>query len=207
MNETVPDAKAMSDAVGLALPAARQRRYTAVAQALHWLTALLAFTVLPLAWIVQSLARGPDRSFLLMVHRSIGLTILALIVLRLVWRALYPAPPLADGHGPLLRRVAAASHWLLYAAFVIMPVSGYVVSAAGGREVLLFGLVHLPGLPFDRSAADIARLVHSGVQWAVYALIGAHLAATAWHVAVRRDGTLDRMLPAQDGTVGVSPAR
>jgi cytochrome b561 len=63
--------------------------------------------------------------------------------------------------------------------------------------VPFFGLFDLPGLPDNKSLSDAARLVHNTVHWAVYALIAVHLGASAWHVAVLRDGTLDRMLPAQ----------
>ena len=80
-----------------------------------------------------------------------------------------------------------------------MPVSGCLLSAAGGHPVSYFGLFTLPGLPKNEGLAGAADWMHVAVgQWAVYALVLLHLAATAWHVAVRRDGVLERMLPAQE---------
>jgi cytochrome b561 len=175
------------------------RRYTAAAQALHWVTAALMFTVLPLAWVMVNMAEGsPSRGLLYTLHKSVGLTILALVAVRLAWRARHPAPPLP---GRLARWEAAsafASHWLLYLVLAGMPVSGYLLSAAGGHPVTYFGLFTLPGLPKDDALAQAALWTHVVVgQWLVYALILLHLAATAWHVAVRRDTILDRMLPEQ----------
>ena len=110
----------------------------------------------------------------------------------------YPAPPLA---GPLAwwdSQLAVLSHWLLYLVMIGMPVTGYLLSAAGGHPVTYFGLFRFPGLPTNEHLAATAAWLHVGVgQWAVYALIILHIAATAWHVGVRRDGVLERMLPAQ----------
>lgn len=88
-------------------------RYTLTAQALHWLTAALFLAVLPLAWVVVSMPRdNPDRAWLFVLHRSVGLTILALVVVRLAWRAANPPPPLPGGTSKALELVGRATHWL-----------------------------------------------------------------------------------------------
>jgi len=173
-------------------------RYTSTAQVLHWLTALLMFTALPLAWVMVSLKdNSPSRGLLFTLHKSVGLTILALAMMRIVWRAFYAPPPLRQ-YGPWEAKFVLASHWLLYFAMIAMPVSGYLLSAAGGHPVTYFGLLTLPGLAKNEPLSHAADWVHVAVgQWLVYALILAHLLGTAWHVAVRRDGALDRMLPRQ----------
>ncbi len=188
--------------MSLALPRigvpAAGTRYTGTAQALQWLVAALMFTVLPLAWVMVSMAdTAPSKGLLYTLHKSVGLTILALAAVRLAWRAAHPAP--------VLRHVARweaagafASHWLLYLILLAMPVSGYLLSAAGGHPVSYFGLFTVPGLPKNEVVAKAALAVHLATQWAVYGLVALHLAATAWHVVVRHDGALGRMLPAQD---------
>lgn len=175
----------------------RARRYTGTAQALHWLTVLLVATILPVAWVMTSLARGsPSRDGLFTFHKSLGVTILAVIVIRLVWRAMHPAPPETQ-IPPTLALIGRISHWLIYAIFIVMPVSGYVMSTAGGHPVSYFGLFSLPPLRTNGEVGETAETIHLLGQWAVYVLLGLHILASAWHAAIRRDGTLERMLPAQ----------
>jgi cytochrome b561 len=173
------------------------RRYTETAQALHWITAALMFAVIPLAWVMVSLPRSaPNREFYYDLHKSIGLTILALVVVRLLWRAAHPAPDLPGGVARFERVAAFASHWLLYLILLGMPVSGYLLSAAGGHPVNYFGLFTLPSIPANETVAKVGVWLHVATgQWAVYALISLHILATVWHVAVRRDGVFERILP------------
>ncbi|MGU3538462.1 cytochrome b [Methylobacterium sp. A54F] len=182
--------------MSLDLPAARPR-YTGVAQALHWVTALLVAVVLPLAWIATSLARdAPNKGNVFVLHKSVGLTILALVVLRLAWRATHPAPP--DPATPrALNLLARANHWLLYAILLVMPASGYLLSAYGGRGTPYFWLFTVPGFTKDEALHELFERVHVVGQWAVYALVVLHVAGTLWHLVIRRDGVHERMLPTQ----------
>jgi cytochrome b561 len=152
---------------------ARRSRYTAAAQGLHWISALLMLAILP---------------------------ILALSVLRVIWRASHAPPALPSSMARAESVLATASHWALYIVLFAMPISGYLISAAGGHPVRYFGLFDVPTVvPADPQLARAGLEVHLLGQWAVYALIVLHIAATAFHVVVRRDGVLDRMLPEQDG--------
>jgi cytochrome b561 len=88
---------------------------------------------------------------------------------------------------------------LLYFVMIAVPVSGYLLSAAKERPVSYFGLFTLPALPKNEALSHAADWAHVAVgQWLVYALILLHALGTAWHVRVRRDGALDRMLPEQN---------
>ena len=185
-----------------ALPAfdAPGGRYTATAQALHWVVAGLMLAAVAVAWtMVLRGANDPQREAWYTLHKSIGLTILALVAVRLAWRATHPAPPLPPRMAAWERGLAWLSHWLLYAILLVMPISGYLLSSAGGHTTYWFWLFAVPDVPRSNDLARTAVQVHLAGQWAVYALFVLHLAGTAWHVAVRRDGALDRMLPAQDG--------
>ena len=173
-----------------------QPRYTATAMALHWITAAFVLAVLPLAWVAISLPRGPDKTLAFDMHKSVGLTILALVAARLLWRRWHPAPP--QTYVPRgLALIGRVSHWLLYAIFILMPVSGYLLTAAHGRPVPFFYLFDIPALPRNDALHEAAEAVHVLGQWAVYTLVVIHVLASAWHVAIRRDGVLDRMLPRQ----------
>ncbi len=182
-----------------ARPAAGQR-YTFTAQVVHWVTAALVFTAVPLAWVMVNMARdAPSRVLIFNLHKSVGVTILAIVAFRLVWRASHPAPPLAENLARWEAGAAFVSHWMLYLILVGMPVSGYLLSAESSRSFSYFGLFNIPGFPKNAALAHAAGWVHVATgQWLVYALVLLHIAATAWHVAVRRDGVLERMLPPQD---------
>jgi cytochrome b561 len=179
---------------------AAPRRYTVTAQALHWVVAALMFLVVPIAWVMMNMEHAAKlRDTLYMLHKSIGLTILLLVAVRLAWRAAHPAPPLPGNFGRVQSGLAFASHWLLYLVLLGMPISGYLLSNAGGYPVALFGTFEVPNVvPHSRSLAEAADWVHVAIgQWLVYALVLLHIAATVFHAAVRRDGVLARMLPPQ----------
>ncbi len=176
-------------------------RYSATAQLLHWVMAALLFATVAIAWVMLAMPRtAPTREDVYTLHKSIGLTLLALVALRLAWRASHPAPPLPEHHAGWERAAATVSHWMLYVVMIGMPISGYLVSAGGGNAITYFGWFTVPGIPKNLAVREAADWVHVAVgQWLLYALVGLHLVATIWHVAVKRDGLLDRMLPAQDG--------
>ncbi|MCK8786435.1 cytochrome b/b6 domain-containing protein [Roseomonas sp. NAR14] len=174
-------------------------RYDAVARFLHWLTALLLLAVIPLAWQMLALPENDPRAGLYFtLHKSIGVTILALAALRLAWRATHPAPPLPAGTPRWAVAAAHASHWLLYLALLAMPISGYVLTAAAGYPVPWFGLFELPTLPRNEALANAANAAHLAGQWVVYALVVLHVLGVVWHVVIWRDGLLGRMLPPQE---------
>lgn len=172
------------------------RRYTGVAQGLHWLTLLLLLAVLPLAWVGESLPKGDEKSLIFVIHRSFGLTILLLMLARLAWRSRHPAPALPDGTGALLRIASGVNVWLLYFILLAMPISGYLMSG-NGRPVSYFGIVSIPGFAKSESVDQVATFLHHAGQYAVYVLVSLHVLAAVWHVVVRRDALLERMLPPQ----------
>ncbi len=179
-------------------------RYTLTAQALHWVTAALMFVVLPIAWVMVNMPKSAQfRGSLFTLHKSVGLTIVALVAVRIAWRATHPVPPLEVGLARWEKAAASASHWLLYVVLVGMPISGYLLDAAGGYSISYFGLFSVPLLPKSPALSSAATWVHVAVgQWLVYTLIFLHVVASIWHISVRRDGVLDRMLPPQEAGRG-----
>lgn len=173
-------------------------RYTATAQALHWLTSAFVLAVLPLAWTAIAMPIDSGwKPVLFQFHKSVGLTIFALVAARILWRSFNPPPPdVMEPRG--LALLGRANHWLLYAAFLLMPVSGYLLSAFNGNTTQYFYLFPIPGFEKNEGLRDIFKSAHLAGQWAVYLLVLLHILATAWHVAVRRDYVLERMLPRQN---------
>ena len=173
------------------------RRYTGVAQLLHWLTPPLVLAQVAVAWVMLSLPRAnPQDGQMYALHKSIGITIWLLIALRLTWRLTHPAPKAGPEMPRALDVAGRATHWLMYLILFAMPISGYVESAMGSHGVALWG-VPLPSLPHVDAIAKLADTGHVLASYALYALVVLHVTATVYHVAVRRDGVLQRMLPVQ----------
>ena len=172
-------------------------RYRPVARAVHWLIAALAVMVVSLGWASGSAPRNsPARDSLLLLHRSVGLTILALMVFRTLWRWFDPAPPPPPALGRIEAGLARLTQFGLYLIFLVMPLAGYLNAAAAGRAVSFFGLVSVPPLlPVDERLSQFAIAVHLLGQYVVYLLVSLHVVGALYHGAIRRDGVLDRMLP------------
>jgi cytochrome b561 len=169
-------------------------RYGAIAQALHWTIFALVALQFASAELVDAFPRGSaERGLVIDVHESLGLAVLALVMVRLGWRVVNPALPV---DGPAWQqRAARAAHVGLYVLMAAVPVAGYVVAGARGHDPNLVGLA-LPRLfAPDRDRARAASNVHEVLAWAMAALVGMHVAAAVWHHIVARDATLARMLP------------
>lgn len=171
-------------------------RYSGLAQLFHWVTAALIFSTVPIAWVMANMPEdAASRGTLFMLHKSLGLTILGIVAVRLAWRASHPAPKLDGIIARWEKRSSQISHWLLYIILVGMPISGFIMSAASGHPNEFFGLT-LPTFGKNETLMQIGGLIHMVIgQWTLYALIIVHVGATVWHTAVRRDLVLDRMLP------------
>jgi cytochrome b561 len=171
--------------------------YNRAARAMHWLVAALAVMVVAFGWAMEAAARNtPARGNLLLLHGSIGLTILAVMIARVLWRWRHPAPVLPPTLTRLEVALAHLSHFGLYLVFIGMPLAGYVNAAAQGHAVSLFGTVSIPPLlPIDQRVAQAAIAVHLVGQYLVYLLVAAHVGAALFHGIVKRDGVLERMLP------------
>ncbi len=171
-------------------------RYTGIAQALHWLTVAALCLLLPFVWVAENFPPGPIRVFWYMAHESMGISVFLMVLMRLTWRWGHPAPAYPVGTHRVTVVLAGLTHGLLYLVLLVMPVTGYLM-AGNGHDVPFFRLVALPGFAHDEALGKAADTVHLACQFAVYGLIVLHVAATVWHVAVRRDGMLERMLPPQ----------
>jgi cytochrome b561 len=174
-----------------------QGAYDPVARALHWLVAGLAVIVVALGWAIPGAARASgSRELLLLLHRSLGLLIIAVILFRGWWRLSHPPPPLPPSLARIEVWAAHSTHLLLYVFFVLLPLSGYINAAAAGHMVGFFGIVAIPPLIAESPRlSQIADAVHLAGQFLVYALVGMHVTAALIHGLLRRDGVFERMLP------------
>jgi cytochrome b561 len=170
-------------------------RFSRVQRWLHWTMAALIFVAIALGAISACLPAGHQpRQGLLEVHKSLGFTILALLIVRVMWRLAVGEPRYRTPLGQLTHLASRAGHIALYGLMLFMPVSGYLYSAAGGYSLPWFGLLQWPRLlPHNDGIAAWGKLLHDRGGWTIAAVVTAHLAAVAWHRWIRRDEVLSRM--------------
>jgi len=171
-------------------------RYSAVAQSLHWIIAALIATQFTLAWMAEDLPLGMHKLALLARHKSFGMTVLMLAVLRLVWRLFNPAPPLPGGMSAVETFLARATHFLFYLLLFAMPLTGWLMSSAKNYSVSWFGLFTWPDLvgPNDHSF-EILKTTHWLLSNVLFAIAILHILAALKHHFWNKDDVLKRMLP------------
>ena len=170
--------------------------YGAVAQALHWLVAGLVIVQLMLGVYAANLPVSLARLQWLTRHKSLGLAILALMLIRLGWRAMNPPPALPAFMPRWESRAARASHALLYLLLILAPLAGWLYASAAGLSVNWFGLFEVPDLVAkDRALAVVFKATHIGLVALLALLIALHMGAALRHAFLLRDGVMDRMLP------------
>ena len=178
-------------------PTARLPRYDRVQRTFHWSMAVVIIAAMLIGLYCAYRTPGDaTRRFLLEWHKSLGMTGMMLIVLRIAYRLAVAAPPYAERMGRLNHAAASGAHLGLYALMLFMPLTGYWNSAAGGYSLPFFWLFQWPRvLPVDEASSRLGEELHYWGAWAIYAVVGLHVAAALWHRFVKRDNVLDRMLP------------
>jgi len=168
----------------------------APAKLFHWLMAALIFAQIPLGIMAASWRLSPTKLNLFFWHKSTGMLILALLALRLLWRLANRAPALPADMPAWERTGARASHALLYALMLALPVTGWIVNSASNIPFRIFWLIPLPAIVApDKAVADYAALVHRGLFVLLALVLLAHIGAALRHHFVKRNTVLARMLP------------
>lgn len=173
-------------------------RYSGISIALHWLMVLLIVAAYTFILIRGEFPKGSEpRALVKMLHFSIGLTIFALVWVRIAARvAGGPAPAITPAPPVLQHRAAKLAHYALYALMIVMPIGGALILGFEGKPLPWFGLFEIQ-LPIVESEhyAELFEELHETGGTIGYFLIGLHAVAGLYHHYVRRDDTLKRMLP------------
>ena len=176
-------------------------RYNNTAIALHWLVALLIFAAFPLGMYMQDLPLSPTKLQLYSYHKWMGMTVLALAVLRVVWRATHTPPSLPDTIPRWQRIASQATHQFMYVLIFLVPISGWLMSSAKGFKTVWFGVLPLPDLVGkDKALGDMLSGIHTSLNYILLALVVLHIAAVLKHRFIDRDEVMSRMLPAGERT-------
>ena len=168
-------------------------RYDPFARLLHWLIVALLVVQYVVAWTMPAIHRGVKPVGLIAWHLELGTAIIAVMIVRIVWRLLRREPDVVEAT-PSMRVVARLTHVLLYVLLIVQPVMGWINASARGWHVTLFGTIPLPALsvtdsPLGHAMGD----VHQLLAWGLLGLVGLHVFGALYHHFVLRDGVLRRM--------------
>ena len=181
-------------------------RYTGLAMLFHWLVALGIVCNFTIVWVVDSLPESAQRPAI-NLHKSIGITVLGLAIMRLLWRYAHPPPALPPAYRPWDRRLSHAVHYSLYALIFLMPITGWIHDSAwkGAPQnpLNLFGVIPWFRLGFikDQDPATKEHIhslfsqIHGALGYVLLALFALHVAGALKHQWLDRQPELQRMLP------------
>jgi cytochrome b561 len=171
------------------------QRFTALQRLLHWLMAVCILAMLFIGVGMVSTVM-PKYLPLVAIHKSLGIAILVLVLIRLSVRLRYGAPALPADLPEPMKLAAYLSHYALYALMIAMPLLGWAMLSAAAYPVVVFGHTFLPAIvPQSDSLHALLWGAHFYLAFAFFALVLMHVAAAMFHALVRRDGVFDAMAP------------
>ncbi|RJF91549.1 YceI family protein [Sphingomonas cavernae] len=170
-------------------------RYSYAAITLHWLIALALAFQISLGWALEG-PNSPELFERYQLHKSVGVTILVLTLIRLAIRFTVPRPVPSEGPA-WARTLANIVHWLFYAVMIIGPLAGWVIVSTSKIQVptLLYGVIPLPHLPVSRALHDPAEVIHESMAWLAVGLFVLHIAGALRHQWLLGKPELQRMIP------------
>ena len=167
-----------------------------IAKTFHWLIAGLILGQFVLGWLAEVWRLSPTKLDLFVWHKSFGMVILVLALLRLSWRLLNRPPSMPPGMPVWEQQAAHASHLTLYGLMIVMPLSGWIINAAANIPFSVFWVVPVPDLVApSKSLQKTAEFVHLGLFWMFALAVGLHVSAALRHHFLLGDEVLVRMLP------------
>ena len=170
-------------------------RYGLVAQSFHWVVGVLVLGMLGLGLYMDSLEPTPQAFQLYAFHKSLGIVVLTLPVLRLLWKLSNGGPLALPTHAPWHAILPKLTHFFLYFSIIAMPLSGWVMTSAKNFPVNVFGLFTLPAIVGPNpDLAGAAVQFHGVVAWMLIGAIALHVAGALKHHVIDKDSTLRRMI-------------
>ncbi len=173
----------------------RNGKYSGPAIFFHWAIAILLPVMAGLGWYMMSIEEQPGSAWYFDLHKSLGLTVALLVVLRLGWRMIRPPARLPETLVRWQTTAAKFTHFALYVLLVLMPLTGYLGASFGGDGVAFFGLPTPAWAAKNDTLKEQLFTVHSIIAWVLVAFVAVHVLAALKHLLVDRDRVFQRMLP------------
>ena len=173
-----------------------EQSWGAAAKSFHWVVALLILVQFVIGKIAENMVLSPAKLDTFVWHKSLGITLLLIVLLRLAWR-LYDRPPAVPVNVPLHEtRLAATGHWLLYVLMIAVPVSGWWISDTSRVPFEAYFVIPMPDLAeTNRSMQETAETVHDLLTKALLFVVVLHVLAALRHHFRLRNNVMRRMLP------------
>lgn len=167
--------------------------YGFVSKNFHWIMAFIILFNFTLGYFMGDLDKGPLRFFIFNLHKSIGIVVIVLIILRFLWRLVNLAPtPLSQNN--LLNKLSKFVHYFFYFILLVVTFSGWTYSSARGGPISVFGLFSVPALvEKNEEIGKIARNIHTISVYVFIAFLAIHILASLYHHYFLKDKTLKRM--------------
>lgn len=171
-------------------------QYAGFSKLLHWLVAICVIVMIPIGIAMTKVGSGDLQNVFYTIHRSLGVLILGLMIIRLLNRLIAGAPAPEPTLPPIQRAVSHVVHMALYALLIAQGLIGWVATSAYGATISFFGLFNVPDLVSkDQALSEPLFAAHFFIGLTITALVLLHIAAALYHGFIRRDGVLQRMLP------------
>jgi cytochrome b561 len=172
--------------------------YSSTAKSLHWLIVVLVLTQFVVAWLMPGIGPRTQPGTLVNLHFSLGVVILVVMAIRFAQRLIHPVALQMPDSPEWERWAAHATHVIFYFILLVGPFLGWASASAHKLPVSVFGIIALPDIAAPKARwALTAGDLHTWMMWTLLALIALHAAAALYHYFIRRDGVLQRMLPAR----------
>lgn len=165
-----------------------------VAILLHWIVAGLFVYLFFVALTMTSMDSSDEKWLMYDEHKQFGILVGIVIMFRLIWKFTSVAPSYPEGHAKWQERLAASTHLFLYLVMIMFPVSGYMMSMAGGHGIEFFGFQIIDVMGESELLSDIAHDIHWWLEKVTYVLVGAHIAAALYHHFIIKNNVLKGMI-------------
>jgi len=171
------------------------QRYGAVSLLLHWGVALTVFTLFGVGlWMMELGYYHPWRQIVPDLHKSIGISLFVILLLRVFWRFISPPPPPTPNQSRLIQIASKLGHLVLYLLMFAVIICGYLISTAEGDGIVVFGVLTVPAVLTISGKAELVGALHLYLAITLVVLAVLHALAALKHHFIDRDATLIRML-------------